>query len=141
MVNWLDGLEDGLFQRSRTMAPPWGPVLRFLDLAFGFLCPGLGLLHLTLNLANLLLCVLRLFQGLRNLNLRIPGFALRHLHLLLQLLRPALRFPGPLLRLQDSALHFAGLILGFLNLVLRRPGLISCFLDLVLCLLRQPLRL
>jgi membrane protein len=30
MVNWLDGLEGLLFQKSRTMDPPWGPVLRRL---------------------------------------------------------------------------------------------------------------
>jgi membrane protein len=30
MVNWLDGLEETLFQKSRTMGPPWGAVLRRL---------------------------------------------------------------------------------------------------------------
>jgi len=30
MPGWLERLEDGLFQRSRDMAPPWGPLLRFL---------------------------------------------------------------------------------------------------------------
>jgi membrane protein len=30
MIDWLDGLEEILFQRSRTMAPPWGSVLRRL---------------------------------------------------------------------------------------------------------------
>jgi len=30
MLNWLDGLETILFQKSRTMDPPWGPVLRRL---------------------------------------------------------------------------------------------------------------
>src|SRR5665213_314182 len=30
MGNWLERLEDGLFQKSRTMGPPWGPVLRLL---------------------------------------------------------------------------------------------------------------
>ena len=30
MVTWLDGLEELLFQKSRTMDPPWGPVLRRL---------------------------------------------------------------------------------------------------------------
>ncbi|HWJ35652.1 MAG TPA: YhjD/YihY/BrkB family envelope integrity protein [Steroidobacteraceae bacterium] len=30
MLNWSERLEDGLFQKSRTMAPPWGPVLRLL---------------------------------------------------------------------------------------------------------------
>ena len=30
MQNWPERLEDGLFQGSRSMAPPWGPVLRFL---------------------------------------------------------------------------------------------------------------
>ena len=30
MPTALERLEDGLFQRSRTMGPPWGPVLRFL---------------------------------------------------------------------------------------------------------------
>src|SRR5450755_1973992 len=30
MRNWQEHLEDGLFQQSRNMAPPWGPVLRLL---------------------------------------------------------------------------------------------------------------
>ena len=30
MPNWPERLEVGLFQESRTMGPPWGPVLRFL---------------------------------------------------------------------------------------------------------------
>jgi membrane protein len=30
MQNWSDRLEDGLFLKSRTMAPPWGPVLRVM---------------------------------------------------------------------------------------------------------------
>jgi len=30
MLNWPERLEDGLFQKSRSMARPWGPVLRFL---------------------------------------------------------------------------------------------------------------
>jgi membrane protein len=30
MLNWPERLEVGLFQKSRTMGPPWGPVLRFL---------------------------------------------------------------------------------------------------------------
>ena len=30
MLNWSDRLEDGLFLKSRTMAAPWGPVLRLL---------------------------------------------------------------------------------------------------------------
>ena len=30
MGNWLERLEDGLFQKSRSMGPPWGPVLRLL---------------------------------------------------------------------------------------------------------------
>jgi membrane protein len=30
MLNWLERLEEGLFQKSRSMAPPWGPVLRVL---------------------------------------------------------------------------------------------------------------
>src|SRR5882757_8568956 len=30
MQNWLERLEVGLFQKSRSMGPPWGPVLRFL---------------------------------------------------------------------------------------------------------------
>jgi membrane protein len=30
MFNWQAHLEDGLFQKSRTMSPPWGPVLRLL---------------------------------------------------------------------------------------------------------------
>jgi membrane protein len=30
MLAWLERLEDGLFQKSRGMAPPWGPVLRWL---------------------------------------------------------------------------------------------------------------
>jgi membrane protein len=30
MLNWPDRLEETLFQKSRNMAPPWGPVLRVL---------------------------------------------------------------------------------------------------------------
>jgi membrane protein len=30
MLNWQERIEDGLFQRSRDMPPPWGPVLRIL---------------------------------------------------------------------------------------------------------------
>ena len=30
MLKTLATLEEGLFQKSRDMAPPWGPVLRFL---------------------------------------------------------------------------------------------------------------
>ncbi|MGB6308292.1 MAG: YhjD/YihY/BrkB family envelope integrity protein [Steroidobacteraceae bacterium] len=30
MLNWLERLEDGLFQRSRGMGPPWGATLRWL---------------------------------------------------------------------------------------------------------------
>src|SRR5262245_23163956 len=30
MLQWLERLEDGLFHKSRTMASPWGPVLRVL---------------------------------------------------------------------------------------------------------------
>ncbi|MDB6082799.1 MAG: hypothetical protein JWN43_680 [Gammaproteobacteria bacterium] len=30
MLNWSERLEDGLFRKSRDMAAPWGPVLRFL---------------------------------------------------------------------------------------------------------------
>jgi len=30
MLKWLESLEDGLFQKSRTMGPPWGATLRWL---------------------------------------------------------------------------------------------------------------
>jgi len=30
MLNWLERLEDGLFQKSRSMGPPWGAPLRLL---------------------------------------------------------------------------------------------------------------
>jgi membrane protein len=30
MMNWTERLEDGLFQKSRGMGPPWGPALRLL---------------------------------------------------------------------------------------------------------------
>src|SRR6202047_5366766 len=30
MLNWLERLEDGLFQKSRSMGPPWGATLRVL---------------------------------------------------------------------------------------------------------------
>jgi membrane protein len=30
MLNWLERLEDGLFQKSRSMGPPWGAALRRL---------------------------------------------------------------------------------------------------------------
>lgn len=28
MLRWIEALEDGLFQKSRTLSPPWGPILR-----------------------------------------------------------------------------------------------------------------
>ena len=30
MLIWLERLEDGLFQKSRSMGPPWGATLRWL---------------------------------------------------------------------------------------------------------------
>jgi len=30
MFKWFEGLEDGLFTGSRTMRPPWGPILRIV---------------------------------------------------------------------------------------------------------------
>jgi hypothetical protein len=30
MRRWLESLEDGLFQKSRSMGPPWGALLRWL---------------------------------------------------------------------------------------------------------------
>src|ERR1700734_1753879 len=30
MLNWLERLDDGLFDRSRDMGPPWGAILRRL---------------------------------------------------------------------------------------------------------------
>src|SRR6202051_1533202 len=30
MLNWLERLEDGLFQKSRSMGPPWGAARRWL---------------------------------------------------------------------------------------------------------------
>src|SRR5258708_212232 len=30
MLHWLERLEDGLFQKSRSMGPPWGATLRLL---------------------------------------------------------------------------------------------------------------
>ena len=30
MLIWFERLEDGLFQKSRSMGPPWGAVLRWL---------------------------------------------------------------------------------------------------------------
>jgi membrane protein len=30
MYRWLERLEDGLFQKSRNLGPPWGPTLRWL---------------------------------------------------------------------------------------------------------------
>jgi membrane protein len=30
MLNWLERLEEGLFQKSRSMGPPWGATLRWL---------------------------------------------------------------------------------------------------------------
>src|ERR1700737_1630770 len=30
MLHWLERLEDGLFQKSRSMGPPWGATLRWL---------------------------------------------------------------------------------------------------------------
>jgi membrane protein len=42
MVNWLERLEDGLFQKSRSMGPPWGATLRLLRFPAALLRDWLG---------------------------------------------------------------------------------------------------
>jgi membrane protein len=42
MVNWLERLEDGLFQKSRSMGPPWGATLRLLRYPVALIRDWLG---------------------------------------------------------------------------------------------------
>src|SRR5580692_3882812 len=42
MPNWIDRLEDGLFQKSRDMGPPWGAPLRWLRYPAALLRDWLG---------------------------------------------------------------------------------------------------
>jgi membrane protein len=42
MVNWLERLENGLFQKSRSMGPPWGATLRLLRFPAALLRDWLG---------------------------------------------------------------------------------------------------
>src|SRR6202035_4373465 len=42
MHNWIDRLEDGLFQKSRDMGPPWGALLRWLRYPAALLRDWLG---------------------------------------------------------------------------------------------------
>src|ERR1700724_3055223 len=42
MVNWLERLEDGLFQKSRGMGPPWGATLRLLRYPVALIRDWLG---------------------------------------------------------------------------------------------------
>src|ERR1700722_19889030 len=42
MPNWIDRLEDGLFQKSRDMGPPWGALLRWLRFPAALLRDWLG---------------------------------------------------------------------------------------------------
>jgi membrane protein len=42
MLNWLERLEDGLFQKSRSMGPPWGAALRQLRYPAALLRDWLG---------------------------------------------------------------------------------------------------
>src|ERR1700726_3909955 len=42
MLNWLERLEDGLFQKSRSMGPPWGATLRLLRYPAAVIPDSLG---------------------------------------------------------------------------------------------------
>jgi membrane protein len=42
MRNWLERLEDGLFQKSRSMGPPWGATLRWLRYPVALIRDWLG---------------------------------------------------------------------------------------------------
>ena len=42
MRRWLESLEDGLFQKSRSMGPPWGAVLRWLRYPIALIRDWLG---------------------------------------------------------------------------------------------------
>jgi membrane protein len=42
MSNWIDRLEDGLFQKSRDMGPPWGAPLRWLRFPAALIRDWLG---------------------------------------------------------------------------------------------------
>ena len=42
MPNWLERLEDGLFQKSRSMGPPWGATLRWLRYPIALVRDWLG---------------------------------------------------------------------------------------------------
>ncbi len=42
MLKWMEGLEDGLFQKSRTMGPPWGATLRWLRYPVALIRDWLG---------------------------------------------------------------------------------------------------
>jgi membrane protein len=42
MRNWLERLEDGLFQQSRSMGPPWGATLRWLRYPVALIRDWLG---------------------------------------------------------------------------------------------------
>ncbi len=42
MLNWLERLEDGLFQKSRSMGPPWGATLRQLRYPVALIRDWLG---------------------------------------------------------------------------------------------------
>src|SRR6202051_3007141 len=42
MLNWLERLEDGLFQKSRSMGPPWGAARRWLRYPVALIRDWLG---------------------------------------------------------------------------------------------------
>ena len=42
MRRWLENLEDGLFQKSRGMGPPWGALLRWLRYPIALIRDWLG---------------------------------------------------------------------------------------------------
>src|SRR5271168_2673323 len=74
MLIWLERLEDGLFQKSRSMGPPWGPVLRWLRypaalirdwLAGGISTRAMSLAYTTLlSLVPLMVFAFAILKGL-----------------------------------------------------------------------------
>ncbi|HME39541.1 MAG TPA: YhjD/YihY/BrkB family envelope integrity protein [Steroidobacteraceae bacterium] len=74
MLIWLDRLEDGLFQKSRGMGPPWGPALRWLRypaalirdwLADGISTRAMSLAYTTLlSLVPLMVFAFAILKGL-----------------------------------------------------------------------------
>src|SRR5258708_26295063 len=74
MLHWLERLEDGLFQKSRSMGPPWGATLRWLRypaalirdwLSGDISIRAMSLAYTTLlSLVPLMVCSLEVRKGL-----------------------------------------------------------------------------